>query len=192
MSLSQSTAQRLLGTADAFARQNPIVANGQIACETDANKFKIGDGISHYNDLPYGNQPIVAVTNTTPTSVVTQQPINIMLSLLSANGITYKPDTVLTRLILGAYNFPVGLATSPAPHAEQVSSSGISLPIAISRAGVTLATGSIDFATGHSSGSFTFASTFTSMIGDILTISTPNTEDATFGDVSVTFTLTTG
>ena len=33
---------------------NPILAQGEMGIETDTNLFKIGNGILHWNDLPYG------------------------------------------------------------------------------------------------------------------------------------------
>lgn len=33
---------------------NPILAQGEMGIETDSNLFKIGNGILHWNDLPYG------------------------------------------------------------------------------------------------------------------------------------------
>lgn len=35
-----------------FSEINPILEKGEIAC-TDTNKFKIGDGVHAWNDLPY-------------------------------------------------------------------------------------------------------------------------------------------
>ena len=33
---------------------NPILADRELVLEKDTNKFKIGDGVNNYNDLPYG------------------------------------------------------------------------------------------------------------------------------------------
>ena len=41
------------GTYRAFFNINPILLEGQPAFEIDTNRLKIGNGISHYNDLPY-------------------------------------------------------------------------------------------------------------------------------------------
>ena len=32
---------------------NPILAEGELCIELDSGKMKIGDGINHWNDLPY-------------------------------------------------------------------------------------------------------------------------------------------
>ena len=45
--------QQRRGTAEQWELANPVLAAGEIGLETDYNKFKIGDGISHWDDLPY-------------------------------------------------------------------------------------------------------------------------------------------
>jgi len=40
-------------TAAEFITLNPVLLLGQIAFESDTNKIKVGDGVSHYNDLSY-------------------------------------------------------------------------------------------------------------------------------------------
>ena len=41
--------------ANDWAYKNPILGPGEIGFELDTNKFKIGDGCLHWNDLPYQN-----------------------------------------------------------------------------------------------------------------------------------------
>lgn len=41
------------GNANQWTTQNPILAQGELAVELDTSKFKIGDGIKHWNQLPY-------------------------------------------------------------------------------------------------------------------------------------------
>ncbi len=41
------------GKASALARSNPLLEDGEPCFETDTRKLKVGDGIRHYNDLPY-------------------------------------------------------------------------------------------------------------------------------------------
>ena len=40
-------------TASAWQNVNPTLAQGELAYETDTGRFKIGDGITAWNDLPY-------------------------------------------------------------------------------------------------------------------------------------------
>jgi hypothetical protein len=41
------------GTAAQWASANPILAERELVTETDTNRTKLGNGIDHYNDLPY-------------------------------------------------------------------------------------------------------------------------------------------
>jgi hypothetical protein len=43
------------GTASALTATNPLLAKGEPCFETDSNRFKIGDGITRWNSLPYQN-----------------------------------------------------------------------------------------------------------------------------------------
>jgi hypothetical protein len=45
--------QQRRGTESQWGTANPILAAGEIGFETDTNKFKIGDGINHWDDLDY-------------------------------------------------------------------------------------------------------------------------------------------
>ena len=47
--------QNRRGLAADWASVNPILAGGEPGLETDTNKFKFGNGIDHWNDLPYAN-----------------------------------------------------------------------------------------------------------------------------------------
>ncbi len=42
------------GTSDQWTSANPILAVGEMGYETDTRKFKYGDGLSNWSDLPYG------------------------------------------------------------------------------------------------------------------------------------------
>jgi hypothetical protein len=42
------------GTAAEWSAANPVLAQGELAVETDTTKFKIGNGIATWNALPYG------------------------------------------------------------------------------------------------------------------------------------------
>lgn len=41
------------GTAARWAEVNPILAQGEPGYVYDQNRLKIGDGVTHWNDLPY-------------------------------------------------------------------------------------------------------------------------------------------
>lgn len=42
------------GSFNEWDSANPIIADGEVVLETDTGKFKVGNGISNYLDLPYG------------------------------------------------------------------------------------------------------------------------------------------
>jgi hypothetical protein len=48
------TLQFRRGTALQWATANPTLASGEMAIETDTNQFKLGDGITDWDTLPYG------------------------------------------------------------------------------------------------------------------------------------------
>jgi hypothetical protein len=41
------------GTAARWAEVNPVLAQGEPGYVYDQNRLKIGDGVTHWNDLPY-------------------------------------------------------------------------------------------------------------------------------------------
>jgi hypothetical protein len=45
--------QQRRGTFSQWDTSDPILNIGEIGYESDTNKFKIGDGVNHWNDLPY-------------------------------------------------------------------------------------------------------------------------------------------
>ena len=47
------TMQQKRGTASRWTETNPILLAGEIGVETDTRKIKIGDGITHWNNLDY-------------------------------------------------------------------------------------------------------------------------------------------
>ena len=53
----KQTEKFLTGTSkssDEWTSENTILSQGEIGIETDTNKFKIGDGTSTWDILPYG------------------------------------------------------------------------------------------------------------------------------------------
>ena len=43
------------GLAAQWTIANPLLAEGELAAETDTGKFKVGNGIDYWNDLGYAN-----------------------------------------------------------------------------------------------------------------------------------------
>jgi hypothetical protein len=48
-----SRMQQRRGSASQWTAANTVLAAGEMGFETDTNKFKIGDGLTEWNDLPY-------------------------------------------------------------------------------------------------------------------------------------------
>lgn len=47
---------------------NPILAEGEVGLETNTKKFKVGDGTTHWNDLPYYTHSLEDLNNITISS----------------------------------------------------------------------------------------------------------------------------
>ena len=43
------------GTAEEWSEVNPLLAEGEMGLETDTGKFKIGNGVAHWNTLVYAS-----------------------------------------------------------------------------------------------------------------------------------------
>lgn len=46
------------GTASRWESANPVLAQGELGVELDTGKFKLGDGVRNWSDLPYASGPI--------------------------------------------------------------------------------------------------------------------------------------
>lgn len=75
------------GTAAEWASANPILASGELGLETDTKKIKIGDGVTHWNDLHYGVGAI-DLQNATETGNTTNVAISVTNSAVSSNSVT--------------------------------------------------------------------------------------------------------
>lgn len=54
-----TTFRRILLRRDSsinWSTQNPALRQGEVGCDLDAKKFKLGDGFTSWNDLPYMNE----------------------------------------------------------------------------------------------------------------------------------------
>jgi hypothetical protein len=57
------------GVSVGWTAQNPILPAGEFGVEIDTNKFKVGDGVSRWNSLPYGFGTAAVATAPAVTSV---------------------------------------------------------------------------------------------------------------------------
>ena len=91
--------QNRRGTASEWTAANPTLAAGEIGVETDTGKFKIGNGVTAWDDLVYsstrsgfalGDLTDVTTTNKTDGSVL----------YYDSSSSTFKADDVNTKLTL--------------------------------------------------------------------------------------------
>ncbi len=92
--------QQRRGTESQWTTANPILAAGEIGFESDTGQFKIGDGINHWDDIPYFKN-LDDLGGTLDDYVpLTQKGANGGVATLDAYG--HIPVSQLSNLIDGA------------------------------------------------------------------------------------------
>jgi len=76
------------GTAAQWTAANTLLAQGELALETDTSKFKIGDGVTTWNSLPYASGPAGA---TGATGAAGTNGTNGATGATGATGVTGVP-----------------------------------------------------------------------------------------------------
>lgn len=122
MSLSNNTftiehIQVKRGTAAAWKSQNPILASGEIGYETNTNFFKVGDGSTAYNSLPYCLKITDDLNNGTPATVLSGQQGIVLKAMIDE-----KPDFA----DIPTYDIVTNLSTNDSTRALSASM-GVSL-----------------------------------------------------------------
>ena len=66
-----------------WAAVNPILAEGELGIITDTKGYKIGDGVTHWNDLDFPANPTQVVDNvgTSTTNPISQRAVTEMVGL---------------------------------------------------------------------------------------------------------------
>jgi hypothetical protein len=81
--------QQKRGTSSRWTSTNPILLAGEIGVETDSNKMKVGDGVTHWNNLEY--------TKVDPQSISYKHTQNALLSVWHiTHNLSFKPNVVIT------------------------------------------------------------------------------------------------
>lgn len=94
-------------TASNWSTNNPIPASGEPCYETDTNKLKFGDGVSHYNDLDYFAGDITPYTlpvasDTVLGGIKVGEGLSIDGDgILSTNGASYELPVATTETLGG-------------------------------------------------------------------------------------------
>ena len=101
-------------TAAALAAANPVLLKGEIVYESDTRKFKIGDGVISWNDLPYDTT--IEKPNSIPASSILQTDQRRMVSAEQISSWESKAAADLSNVLLtknfttnGYYKGPDGL-----------------------------------------------------------------------------------
>jgi len=150
-------------TAASWASNNPVLYAGEIGLETDTNKFKIGDGTTAFNSLPYFNG------NLTGSSLNDLADVTIVSAsngdFLRWNGSAWINDAVnLSTDTVG--NYMVDVAGGTGVTISHTPGEGSTASVAIGQ----------DVAT---SASVTFAHVNADVSGDVLGDLTGNADTAT-------------
>lgn len=147
-----------------------------------------------YTDL--SNKPTIPTTTsqlTNNSGFITSIPaaqVDLVLPIPYDAGGTYAVGFVLAMVALGAYSFPAGLTGSVAV-CGGAPTANTSCFMTIKRAGSTVASGKVDFAAAATTGTFEFASAFTSQVGDVLILTaSTDASDTTFNSPAITLMLT--
>ena len=91
------------GTASEWSAANTILAQGEMAIETDTYLFKLGDGLTVWNTLPYGG--IIGPTGQTgPTGFIGLTGSTGSIGLTGPSGIA---DTYISETYANLANPPV-------------------------------------------------------------------------------------
>ena len=80
--------QNKRGLAATWVLQNPVLASGEMGIEKDTDKFKFGDGVTEWNDLPYATATVelLQTTGDSETKGMSQKAISIAISEAGGGG----------------------------------------------------------------------------------------------------------
>lgn len=88
-------------TAANWTSVNPVLAAGEMGVETDTNKFKIGNGLTDWQNLPYTDKEVQDKLDKKQDKLVPTEPINIeQVTIEAAVGLD---TTDLNNVIITTY-----------------------------------------------------------------------------------------
>ena len=98
MSTTNTTVASVLkfkrGTEARWAELNPILENGEPGYVYDKHKFKIGDGVTPWNELPYMDGKTEVMNFTTPSSFPTIGDPNVIYKASNELSLyQFNPET---------------------------------------------------------------------------------------------------
>lgn len=101
-------------TAAQLAAQNPVLKNRQLQFEGDTGKAKVGDGVTHWNELPYligastngSGCAVFKITNGT-TIEDNAETVNIVNYIQNQSVATIAADGLIELASPGTYTFEI-------------------------------------------------------------------------------------
>jgi hypothetical protein len=145
---------------------NPVLAQGEVGLERDTRKFKIGNGIDNWNDLPYNVNDVqtfievdnglynlnnVGIATTNPTSTLTVAGTGLFTGIVTASSFVGNLTGTATNAgyaqTAGVSTTSQGLTGSPNITVANLTATGISTlgTVQISSGIVTATTGIITY-----------------------------------------------
>lgn len=94
MATYQIDMQQRRGTANQWSSGNPVLRDGELGFETDTYRFKLGDGTTAWNSLPYSYaKPIVVEVTSGPFALTSLHLSgNTLLLVNSGSGVVINVD----------------------------------------------------------------------------------------------------
>jgi len=104
------TIQLRRDTAANWTSVNPVLADGEIGCETDVNprKFKIGDGSTAWNDLPYEADVVYSGAAALSTGLATVSATWVTATSVIVVTVQAAPGTAGTSLYVDPADIIIG------------------------------------------------------------------------------------
>ncbi|MHB9836854.1 hypothetical protein Q8F57_018635 [Paraburkholderia terrae] len=178
------------------------IANGTATLTASATNYVYADNATgavsvNTTGVPAGKIPLYSIvtgstTVTSYTDLRGYQPAGIVVPgsnpydvPMFFPGIPANAQLMARIVVPRVVVFPSGLTGS---YASSVGAATASATLTLARNGANI--GTVNFALGATSATFTFGSAVTTAAGDVLTLTNQATADATLGNISVTLTGT--
>lgn len=179
--LSYSTAESVIDarmfqrrdTAATWSTDNPVLTGGEIGFETDTGLFKIGDGVTAWDDLPYA----------TDWDFVQNKPPVPRGFVVFVAGRTSDNETVFRDKVTADNAFTIAASSTVCNAVAGTAATG-STTFTLKKNGSSV--GTFTFAASGTEATVTISSPVTFAAGDTREIVGPATSDATLANISIT------
>ncbi|MFP3554248.1 hypothetical protein SB861_26605 [Paraburkholderia sp. SIMBA_049] len=178
------------------------IANGTVTLTASTTNYLFADAATgavsaNTTGVPAGKIPLYSIVTgatsvTSYTDLRGYQPAGVVVPGINPYdvpmffpGIPANAQLMARIVVPRVVVFPSGLTGS---YASSVGAATASATLTLARNGSNI--GTVNFAAGATSGTFTFGSPVATAAGDVLTLTNQATADATLGNISVTLTGT--